>query len=62
MCGNLVRSVSDTRIFIDLHLPRLTHLHDAWRLSHVCCVSVRTRPSRAILKCSQSPERGSRYS
>jgi len=28
MLGELVRSVSNTRILIDLHLPRLTHLHD----------------------------------
>ena len=33
-------SISNTRIFIDLHLPRLTHLHDARHLSHVRCVSV----------------------
>jgi len=39
--GELVRSVSNnTRILIDLHLPRLTHLHDARRLSHVRGVSV----------------------
>jgi len=38
--GELVRSVSNTRIFIDLHLPRLTHLHDDRRLSHVRDVSV----------------------
>jgi len=30
-------------IFIDLHLPRLTHLHDPRRLSHVRCVSVSER-------------------
>jgi len=52
-----VRSASDTRIFIDLHLPRPTHLHDAQRLSCVRCVSVWTRPRGAILKSSRSPER-----
>jgi len=40
MFGELVRSISNTRIFIDLHLPRLRHLHDARRLSHVRGVSV----------------------
>ena len=50
--GELVRSVSNTRIFIDLHLPRLTHLHDARRLTHVRGVSVWTCPRGAILKSS----------
>ena len=45
-----VRSVSNTRIFIDLHLSRLMHLHDARRLSHVRGVSVWTCPRGAILK------------
>ena len=48
--GEFVRSVSNTHIFIDLHLPRLRHLHDARRLSHVRGVSVRTCPHAAILK------------
>ena len=58
--GELVRSVSDTRIFIDLHLPRLTHLHDARRLSCVRCVSVWMRLRGSILKSSRSPDRSSR--
>jgi len=35
----LVRWASNTHIFIDLHLPHLTHLHDALHLS--CMLSVR---------------------
>jgi len=50
MFGELVRWVSNTRIFIDLHLPRLTHLHDARRLSHVRGVSVWILSRGAILK------------
>jgi len=45
-----VRSVSNTRILIDLHLSRVTHLHDAWGLSHVCGVGVCTGPRGGILK------------
>jgi len=48
--SELVRSVSNTRIFIDLHLSRQTHLHDARRLSHVRGVSVWKCPRGAILK------------
>jgi len=55
--GEIVHSVCDTHIFIDLHLPRLTHLHDAMRLSHVRCVSVWMRPRSFILKSSRSPKR-----
>jgi len=35
--GELVRSVSKPRIFIDLYLPRLTHLHDTLLLSLQAC-------------------------
>jgi len=59
--GGLVRSIYNERIFIDLHLPRLTHLYDARRLSHVRCVSVWTSPRGAILKSSRSPEGGFRW-
>jgi len=41
-------------------LVRRIYLHDARRLAHVRCVSVRTRPRGAFLKSSLSPERGSR--
>ena len=41
---------------MDLHLPRLTHLHDARRLSHVRGVSVWTCPRGAILKPRDLPK------
>ena len=43
--GGLVRSIFNTRICIDLHLPRLTHLHDARRLSHALhqCLNTSSR-------------------
>ena len=60
--GELDGSVCNTRIFIDLHLPRLTHLHDARRLSHVRCVSVWTCPcGTSSEKSSRSPGRVSRW-
>jgi len=45
--GSSTHTFSNTRIFIDVHLPRLTHLHDARHFSHVCCISVWTCPNRA---------------